>query len=45
MGCIKRIQEVKGRNGRVDRMCYYGDDYHRELIISWMHQTATGQII
>lgn len=36
MGCIERTQEVKGKNGRVDRMCYYRDYYDREFIIFWM---------
>lgn len=38
MGYIERMQEVKGRTGKVDRMCYYRDDYDREFMISWMHR-------
>lgn len=31
MGCIERLQKVKGR---ADQICYYGDDCWREPIIS-----------
>lgn len=26
MDCIEKLQELKGRNGRADQICYYGNN-------------------